>query len=172
MEVVKGPDNSREERLANWVASYQALLLKICYAYLCDAEQARDAVQETFLKAYRSMDSFRGECGEKNWLVAIARNTCRDMRKSAWFRHVDKRVTPEELPDIADVAASEEERALTAAILRLPEKLKDAVLLYYFQGFTMPEAAKILGITQPSVSSRLNRARKRLKAQLERGDAT
>ncbi|MEA5015451.1 MAG: sigma-70 family RNA polymerase sigma factor [Candidatus Limiplasma sp.] len=170
MEVAKVSGSGQEERLSGMVAQYQALLLKICYAYLCDAEQARDAVQETFLKAYQSMDGFRGECSEKNWLVKIARNTCRDMRRSAWFRHVDKRVTPEDLPEAVSAGASEEERELTAAILRLPDKLKDAVLLYYYQNFSVTETAEILRITQPSVSNRLSRARKKLKAQLEKGD--
>lgn len=170
MDVARVPDGSHEERLSCMVAQHQALLLKVCYAYLCDAEQARDAVQETFLKAYQSMDRFRWECSEKNWLVKIARNTCRDMRRSAWFRHVDKRVTPEDLPEAAALHASEDERELTAAILRLPEKLKDAVILYYYQDLSMTEIAELLRITQPSVSSRLSRARKKLKAQLEKGD--
>ena len=57
------------------VESYQPMLIKMCYVYLRDAEQARDAVQETFLKAYRSITAFRGECSEKTWLTRIAINT-------------------------------------------------------------------------------------------------
>ena len=106
---------SREERLSEMVSRYQALLLKVCYAYLCDADQAQDAVQDTFLKAYLGLDGLRGEHGEKVWLVQIARNTCRDMRRSAWFRHVDRRVTPEDLPEAAG-CATEGEKELTAAI--------------------------------------------------------
>ena len=120
MEVDRRSDNSREVCLSEMVARYQALLLKICYAYLCDAEQARDAVQETFLKAYLSMDSFRGDFGEKGWLIQIARNTCRDMRRSAWFRHVDKRVTPEDLPAAAVSPRSAPSRPPTRNRRRLP----------------------------------------------------
>ena len=80
---------SQQERLADMVVQYQALLLKVCYAYLCNAEEAKDAVQETFLKVYKSMGSFRGECSEKSWIIKIARNTCLDMRRSAWFQRVD-----------------------------------------------------------------------------------
>ena len=46
---------------------------------------AQDAVQETFFKAYKALDSFRGESTEKTWLYSIAFNVCRDMRRSAWF---------------------------------------------------------------------------------------
>lgn len=158
---------SQQERLADMVVQYQALLLKVCYAYLCNAEEAKDAVQETFLKVYKSMGSFRGECSEKSWIIKIARNTCLDMRRSAWFQRVDKRIQVEDLPAASDPAISEEEKELTAAVLRLPQRLKDAVILYYFQGFSMRETADILGISQPSVSGRLSRARKKLKSQLE-----
>lgn len=158
---------SRQQRLIEMVGQYQGLLLKVCYAYLCDGEEAKDAVQETFLKAYKSLDSFRGECNEKSWVIGIARNTCLDMRRSAWFRRVDKRVRLEDLPEAMTPVATEDELELTAAVLNLPGKLKDAVILYYFQGLSMQETAAILGITQPSVSSRLSRARKKLRTLLE-----
>ena len=152
------------------VARYEELLMKVCYAYLCDVQQAQDAVQETFLKAYKSLGGFRAEGSQKSWLVAIARNTCRDMGRSAWFRHVDRRVRLEDLPVAAHEEVPEEEQELTAAVLSLPVKLKEAVVLYYYQNFSVKETAEILGITQPSVSNRLSRARKKLKAQLEKGD--
>ena len=66
MEVVTGPDFVHTQTLNRLVEQYQTDLLRMCYLYLHDAELARDAVQETYLKAYRALDSFRGECGEKN----------------------------------------------------------------------------------------------------------
>lgn len=170
MAVVKVPADDRDESFTQMVAQYQQLLLKLCYVYLCDAEQARDAVQETFLKAYKGLESFRGECSEKTWLIQIARNTCRDMRRSAWLRHTDRRITPEELPGAALIDTTGEELELTAAVMRLPVKLKDVVLLYYYQNMSVVEIAQMLGIAQSTVSGRLSRARSRLKAQLEKGD--
>ena len=84
MEVVEGPDNIQEknEAFERLVAAYQDALLRACYLYLQDQEQAKDAVQETFFKAYRHWDSFRGESSEKTWLFKIAYNTCHDTRKS------------------------------------------------------------------------------------------
>ena len=167
MEDAREAAASPQERLASLVKEHQAMLLRVCYAYLCDAEDARDAVQETFFKAYKSFGGFRGECSEKNWLIQIARNTCLDMRRSAWHRHVDRRIRAEDLDSVAHPEATGEEKELTAAILQLPPKLKDTVILYYFQGLSMQETADILRISQPSVSGRLSRARKRLKAFLE-----
>ncbi len=75
MEVVKDPGNNREERLTALVEQFQRPLLSLCYAYLCDASSAEDAVQETFLKAYRALGEFRGKSQVKTWLTRIAINT-------------------------------------------------------------------------------------------------
>ena len=89
----------REAALTGLVERHRTALVRMCCLCLGDASLAEDAAQETFLKAYRALDSFRGECDEKTWLMRIAINTCRDMRRSRWTRHVDRRVTPEMLPE-------------------------------------------------------------------------
>ena len=101
MEVVKGPDSVREQQLCRMVNQYQTSLLRLCYMQLNDKALAEDAVQETFLKAYKGMEAFRADSTEKTWLMRIAVNTCRDMLRSAWLRHLDRRVTPEQLPEPA-----------------------------------------------------------------------
>lgn len=85
-----GPDDLRRQELTRLVQQYQTNLRRTCYAILRDEELAKDAVQETFLKAYRTMDAFRGACSEKTWLMHIAVNTCRDIRRSAWLRHIER----------------------------------------------------------------------------------
>lgn len=92
-------DESPKQRLTRLVRQYQTDLLRICYIQLHDTALAEDAVQETYLKAYRSMPAFRGDCSEKTWLMRIAVNVCRDMLRSAWFRHLDRRITLEQLPN-------------------------------------------------------------------------
>ena len=165
MEPVKGPDRT-EETITRMVDQYQLPLLRLCYAYLRDAELARDAVQETFIKAYRNLSAFQGNASEKTWLCRIAINTCKDMRRSAWFRHVDRTVTPDMLPEPA-APVRREDGHLTAAILSLPVKLREAALLCWLQGMTYTEAADALGISHQAVSSRLNRARQKLRRALE-----
>lgn len=99
MQTVKDPGCGHEETMMRMVNEWQLSLLRLCYIQLQDKELAEDAVQETFLKAYRSLQSFRGECSEKTWLTRIAINTCRDMQRGGWFRHIDRRVTPDMLPE-------------------------------------------------------------------------
>ena len=165
MKTVKGPDSS-EETLERMVGLYQLPLLRLCYAYLHDEELAKDAVQETFIKAYRSLNHFDGNSSEKTWLNRIAINTCKDMCKSGWFRHMDRRITPDMLPE-AETMPEEKDESLTVAIMNLPVRLREAALLCWLQGFTYMEAADALGISHQAVSNRLNRARKKLRLALE-----
>ena len=76
-------DVSREQELARLVDAYQSSLRRMCCAILRDRTLAEDAVQETFLKAYKALDTFRKESSEKTWLMRIAINTCRDFRPAA-----------------------------------------------------------------------------------------
>ena len=165
METVKGPD-SKEARIERMVALYQLPLLRLCILYLHDEEQAKDAVQETFIKAYRNLDSFRENASEKTWLCRIAINTCKDLRRTGWFRHVDRSVTPDMLPEPVSPVEPEEE-TLTLEIMKLPAKLKEAALLCWLQGMTYSEAAETLGISLQAVGSRLNRARRKLRSVME-----
>ena len=164
--MIRDTDRQPAPELERLVAQYQGAVLRTCYLYLCDRSQAEDAVQETFLKVYRNLDSFRGESSEKTWILKIAMRTCYDMNHSGWSRFFNRRVTPEMLPE-ASVPFTERDDALTQAVMRLPEKLRRVIILYYYQGLGVREIAETLGITQPSVSSRMKRGREKLKAALE-----
>ncbi len=166
MEVVKGPDSNREERLTRMVEQYQSSLLTMCYAYLHDRQLAEDAVQDTFLKAYKALDTFRGECKEKTWLTSIAINVCRGMRKSFWFVRVNRSITPEDIPAAAWDCYNQDSANLAAAIQQLPDKLKEVILLYYYQEMTMPEISQIVGVTPSMVSKRMKKAHAKLHGML------
>lgn len=159
---------SAERRLTELVGRYQKLLLRMCYVYLRDEETARDAVQETFLKAYRALDGFRGESSEKTWLIRIALNTCRSMQRSAWQRRLDRRITPEDLPD-REAPARERDSDVMCSVMELPVRLREVVMLYYWQDMNVCEIAETLGVSQSTVSRRLQQARKKLHDMLERG---
>lgn len=166
MEVVKDPGNDRDQVLVQMVNQYQGLLLRMCYIQLHDVELAKDAVQDTFLKAYKRLDSFRGECSEKTWLIQIAMNTCRDMQRSAWFRHHDRRITPEDLPQ-AMPPDDGSELDVMCDVMQLPPKLREVIMLYYWQNMNVKEIAQALGVTHSTVSFRLKSARKKLHDVLE-----
>ena len=176
MEAVRGPDSiqcaaaaSPEIILTRLVETYQTPLMHICYMILHDEALAEDAVQETFLKAYKALGQFRGESSEKTWLFRIGMNVCRDMRRGRWFRYVDLRVTPDTLP-IPAGEAEEDYEELAQAIVLLPDKYKEPLLLYYYQDMTIEETAQLLGVGKSTVHNRLRKAEGLLKLVLKGGD--
>ena len=153
-------ENEATEILNRLVEQYQTPLRRMCFIMLRDEELAKDAVQDTFLKVYKNIDVFRGECSEKTWLMQIAVNTCRDVKRSAWFRH---------LPE-PSVQPAESAVELTMEIMRLPRKFREIILLYFYQQMTTREIAEILRIPQSTVATRLKKAREKLRVSLEGGE--
>ena len=158
--------DNQHDSFTRMVMQYQLAIKRMCYLYLRDVSAAEDAVQETFLKAYQHMAAFRSESKERTWLMSIAINTCRDMNRSAWFRHTEKRVTPEDLP-IAAAPMDVEALALAESIRRLPGKLRDVILLYYYQDMTIQEVAEALHAAPSTILKRLRQAREALRLELD-----
>ena len=170
MGMIQAPNQPPADRLDQMVRQYEKDLLRLCCVYLRDRTAAEDAVQETFLKAFRNMDSFRGESSEKTWLTKIALNCCRDYRRSAWYRYIDPRVDLDQLPFLSSAPPSDEHIALTMAIMKLKPKYLEVVLLYFYEGFHMKEIANMLNLTEAAVSSRIHKAKLKLKDELEGGE--
>ena len=168
MGMIQAPSQTPADRLEQMVRKYEKDLLRICFVYLGDWAQAEDAVQETFLKAYRSMDSFRGDSSDKTWLIQIAMNRCRDVKRSAWLRHAELK-TPIEQMELPSPPPSDEHIALTAAIMKLKPKYLEVVLLYYYEGYSTKDIANMLSLTQAAVSLRLSKAKQKLRDELEGG---
>ena len=165
METVKGPCRSAEEEITYLVETHQRALLRLCFAYLHDQALAEDAVQETFLKAYRKLEQFQGNSNVKTWLSAIAINCCRDMTRGSWFRHIDRSVSIDTLPPRPEESNPEDD-LVSVEVMNLPIRLREVVLLYYFEDMNTNEIAETLRISQQAVSSRLLRARKKLRKAL------
>lgn len=85
-------------------------------------------------------------------------NTCKDVRRSAWMRHVDKRIRLEDLP-VADTGSFETDDAVTRVVMKLPRKQKEVVLLYYYSGLLMEKTAEVLRTKGHKVSYQLTLAK-------------
>ena len=151
-----------DEAITRW----EKPLLRLCYAYLCDTTLAEDAVQETFFKAWKNYGKFRGGAEEKTWLTRIAINTCKDQMKSAWARHTDRSVTPDALPE-GSASFDAQDDTVTRAVLSLPPEMKEAVLLYWYQGMTLDEIRRVLRLPRSTINYRLKKAKAILKKELE-----
>ena len=166
MQGIKAPDPGIEKQFCDLVNSYQTQLLRLCCLHLGDRSLAEDAVQETFIKAYRALPAYRGESSVKTWLMRIAINSCRDVQRSGWWKHISRSVSLDMLPEPAG-DLSEDAITLNLEISRLPGKLREVVLLYYYANMQITEIAQALGLAPSSVSGRLRRAKEKLRIALK-----
>ena len=160
---IGGSGRSELERL---MEQYGSSLLRMCALYLKDADLAQDAVQETFIRAYRHIEDYRGESSERTWLTAIAINVSRDMLRTAWFRHQSRSTDIDTLPEKPTDFEFPDNTVLTE-VMHLPAKYREVVLLRYYEGLKLKEVASALGLSDGRVRSRLNKANELLRDRLK-----
>ena len=158
-------ESSRSE-LERLMEQYGSSLLRMCTLYLKDADLAQDAVQETFIRAYRHLNDYRGESSEKTWLTTIAMNVSRDMLRTAWFRHQSRSTDIDTLPEQPAGFEFPDNTVLTE-VMHLPAKYREVVLLRYYEGLKLKEVASALGLSDGRVRSRLNKANELLRDRLK-----
>ena len=161
------PVSSKQRQFDALVRGYSGDLFRYAY-WLCGEEAlAHDLVQETFLRAWRSLDSLRETGAAKAWLITILR------REHA---RLFERKTPQ-LVDVDEVDVADEREALTpeaagedalirAAMHRLDAKYREPLLMQVLGGFSCEEIARELKLTSAAVMTQLFRARQKLKAML------
>ena len=174
-KVLQGDVNAFEKL----VTEYEKAVYAIAQRMTGNPEDAADMTQETFIKAYNSLGSFRGDSKFSVWLYRIANNVCLDFlrsrsRKPTVSLSVEDDEGEETQLDVADESQSPElllERGLTRDAVRrgldtLPPDYKQILLLREIQGLSYEEIASALGIDLGTVKSRIFRARKKLCAFL------
>jgi len=159
-------EEEQREQLEQLMDEYGTQLLRMCAVYLRDQHLAQDAVQDTFIKAYRHLPTFRGECSVKSWLMGIAINTCRDYLRTAWFRHMDRRMDTDALPEIPAPDVFKDHTVL-AEVNRLPKRYREVILLRYYQGMKVKETADALQLSTSAVKQRIKRANSILHDRLK-----
>lgn len=157
----------REAVLERLMTQYGTSLLRMCTIHLHDAALAEDAVQDTFVKAYQRLDDLRDADRERAWLMSIALNTCRDYLRTAWLRHIDRRVSLDLLPEPTCESIWPDSTVIDE-VMRLPKRQREAVLLRYYQGMKLHEVADALHISPSTVKQRLDKANSLLRGRLER----
>ena len=162
------------DAFATLVERYDRAVYHLAYRTLHDVEEARDAAQEAFFKAFRSLRTFKPGAKFSTWIFAIAYHACCDRLNRR------KRYSGEELPDRADsapgpeqqVVALDEAQRLRSAIDALPEKYRTVITLYHLQGRQYEEIAQVLGLPMGTVKTHLFRAKEQLRRLLAGTEVT
>jgi RNA polymerase sigma-70 factor (ECF subfamily) len=177
IQSAKSGDHEAFNRL---VLAYQDMVYNHAYAILGGSDSAEDAVQESFIKAFRGLNGYRGG-SFRAWLLRITTNTCYDeLRRSNhrqdvddWqvgedgeeYELLDLLPSPELSPD-AQLEQSELMAAIQRGLQRLPVEYRAAAIIVDVLGFDYAEAAASLGVPVGTVKSRLARARQGLRQHL------
>ncbi|AKN29517.1 RNA polymerase sigma factor [Clostridium carboxidivorans P7] len=161
------------ERLMN---DYGDDVLRIAYMYLKDKYLAEDVFQEVFIKVYKNFYKFEKRSSEKTWIMTITMNACKDILRNSWFKRVFA-FDYTDNPSIADnyvdanidnkVINSIQYEKLLNEVMNLPHKYKEPILLYYYEELSTTDISKILNVPEATIRSRLFRARKMLKFNID-----
>ena len=144
------------------VERYQDTVYRVALHVLASPQDADDAVQEVFLRLYTAQKPFQGEEHLRRWLLRVTVNYCRDVLRSPWRK---RRASLEEVP-LPPVFQQPEEEALYQAVMALPEIYRIVLVLYYYEELSAREIGTLLNLETSAVTTRLSRARAKLKEQL------
>ena len=162
------------------VTPHEQLLWRVCWHYTHHQEDAADCLQETMLKAWRAIGSYRGDCALTSWLYRIASTVCLDFLRrqkrlpvtesademeEEGYAPVDTSPTPDEAAIRAESADN-----IRAAIDSLPGDMRTVIILYALQGQPYEAIAETMQTSVGTVKSRLNRARQKIAKYLADGN--
>jgi len=159
------------------ILEYQNLAYSVAYRLLSNTEAASDAVQDSFIKAYRALDSFRGG-SFKSWLMRIVTNTCYDQLRAQKRQRteslddlpveeefvtqlIDSRESPDQFVERQELSG-----LIEAAIQSLPEEQRTVLVLCDIHGYAYEEIVEMTGVAMGTVKSRISRARGRMRDYL------
>lgn len=151
-------DPREAERLVN---TYSDLILRLSYTYLKSTQDGEDICQTVLLKLLTAERPFASPAHEKAWVIRATVNACKDELRA--FR---RRAVP--LEEGLETAAPELPRSeVLEAVMALPEHYREAIYLFYYEGYSIDEIAALTGRSGAAVSAHLSRGRKKLKIMLE-----
>lgn len=149
------------ETFISLAGTYKDTVYRVALNALGSPHDADDIVQETLLRLLQRKEPFESEAHAKHWLIRVALNLCKNVFRSPWRKYA-----PLEELDAAAVFDTPEQGALYAEVMALPEKYRTVLYLFYYEEYAVKEIARLLGISESAVTTRLSRARQALKANL------
>ena len=180
--LVKAASRGDSYAFGELVKKYERMVYNLAYQHSGNREDAFDISQEVFIKAWRALSTFRGDCSFSSWLYRITKNTYIDLSmKEARREHTSFSITDEDgeekeldLPSTDETGSpeavaekNERARALRLAIASLGDDHREIIVLREFEGYSYDEIAEMTGLELGTVKSRINRARKQIKIFLE-----
>ena len=152
---------SREE-FEKIAEKYMDTIYRVAYSWMKNQHDANDVTQIVLLKFYKTTKSFESDDHIKNWLIKVTVNECKMIFRSPWSK-------TEDITDYAQTLGFEEEQNydLFQAVMKLDKKYSVLLMLFYYDGYSTKEISAMIGVPEKTVSTRLFRAKAKLKNYLK-----
>lgn len=149
-----------EQEITELFNKYGTMVFHISFSYMRNRSDAQDIVQETFVRLINSRPRFESREHEKAWFIRTATNLCKNELRHWWRKR-------ENIEDFANLAKTDPHiDDIFLEIMKLPNKYKTVVYLYYYEGYKSPEIAQMLRKPNSTIRNYLHEARKILKERL------
>lgn len=153
-----------DNRIGELVDEYGDMILRIAYTYLNNRADAEDAVQDVFLYILEKKPDFNDKAYEKFWIIRVTINICKNKLNVFWNKN---RCSIDDVAEIATYDAYNTDSNVFKAVMSLPDKYRIVIYMYYYEDYSTPEIANLIGKSEVTVRSHLHRARKKLKDLLK-----
>jgi RNA polymerase sigma-70 factor, ECF subfamily len=169
--VLKGDISSFESIVRRW----QTPLINLAFRFCRDRQRSEEMAQDAFMQIFRNLHKFRGEAAFSTWIFSVSLNLYRSVmrRKSLPVESIDA------LMDIAEgqfphlqIEQQERDELVRRAVAVLPQRYRDAIIVFYFREMNLADTAAILGVSEGTAKAWLHRGREILRGKLERRSAT
>lgn len=154
---------SSKERAECIIREHADMIYRIALQNLKNPDDASDIFQEVCLSLLTKNAPLYDDVHIKHWLIRVTINKCKNLKKTVWH----KRTEP---LDFNTEGEYFQDNSVLELLYTLPVPYRNVVYLYYYEEYTIPEIAEILGESKNTVNSRLQRARRKLRKILEEGD--
>lgn len=156
------------------VRYYSPLVYRIALTKTQSSYDADDIFQEVFLKLVMNSKPFESEEHRKAWLIKVTINCCNSHFTAPWRKNIDSlddamiSQIPDETTEECDLGDGPD---VYAQVLKLPQNMREVILLYYYEEMSIREISLILQTSEANIKKRLSRARQKLKLEITDGDA-
>lgn len=154
-------DARLKEEAAFLLDTYGNRILRLAYSYLHNEQDAEEVLQDTLLKYLQTAPAFESDEHQKAWLLRVAANLSKNRITYNKIRHTD------ELDETLIAEEREDLSFVWEAIKQLPPKYREVIHLYYYEGYSTADIARILGRKESTIRSDLRRGREQLKITLK-----
>ena len=150
------------EEFATFAEKYMDTIYRVAYSWTKNTDDANDVTQDVLIQLYKTKKEFESDSHMKNWLIKVTVNRCKMIFRSLWSKM-------EDIENYGETLGFEDESYLDLfqAVMNLDKTYRVPLMLFYYEGYSTAEIASLLGIPEKTVSTRLFRAKGRLRNYLK-----